>query len=632
MDNSTIEEQQPSTTETPNIEPEAKDKNRRFLGIVLLLSAAVVSLILIILFWYGQEASLAFGLVKPKDPWGGTLALSSSSTQLQQRHWLPTRLLIHSAPFFIPILLVMVIVAVSALVAIRQSGVKSNWVIMEGGDGDENVSWWDTLWRVLRPPRIRAPPSEKIKELMQQNVNMEKILLIVGAVGSGILLVFIAAVLRYLQTRLSATDSNVTDPIEPVDNAMTTSPSIRSLYHLDKVLGSGGFGQVWLGRSIYDIPGIPSDQQPSRVAIKLILSEKRERLIEKRRAKLLKKKEEADKVNKLDPKQQQQDRVEPDKLEQKKKEEEEPKASEQEPEKVIIKAQDIDKTRLLLRNEAQVLKTLNHPNIIKFYDYLPRQGHAMFQDEEALVTEYVERSLSSLDLGSVWTTDTNGKFVHIAKQLFTVLHYLHDTIGKKHLDLKPDNIMYTSTIDNPLLIKLIDFGMCVKKENTVGYCGTYNFMAPELVKKNGTSSDEKPDIWSAGMTLIALFNPRKSSAVWKVDEKKRTELTKEKVKKLTEKMVKENKLDGVKAEEMNSEQKEKMKEIEREAKKEAGKEANRLVTQEAILAFKPEDPKTYPYMETVPEPFQKFIMRCLVPDPSKRPTARELLEDDIFKS
>lgn len=82
--------------------------------------------------------------------------------------------------------------------------------------------------------------------------------------------------------------------------------------------------------------------------------------------------------------------------------------------------------------------------------------------------------------------------------------------GIVHRDLKLDNILimgYDTGNLADLRIKLIDFGMSKiinpanKKLNLNTYCGTVDFIAPEIFEGNGY--DKKCDIWSIG--VIAFF-------------------------------------------------------------------------------------------------------------------------------
>jgi serine/threonine protein kinase len=66
--------------------------------------------------------------------------------------------------------------------------------------------------------------------------------------------------------------------------------------------------------------------------------------------------------------------------------------------------------------------------------------------------------------------------------------------------LKPENILVEENDE----IKLCDFGWCVelKVGNRVTFCGTFEYMAPELVKE--LPYDHAVDVWSLGVLLYEL--------------------------------------------------------------------------------------------------------------------------------
>eukprot|EP01083_Nonionella_stella_P234084 824169_1 len=93
----------------------------------------------------------------------------------------------------------------------------------------------------------------------------------------------------------------------------------------------------------------------------------------------------------------------------------------------------------------------------------------------------------------------------ILTQILSALDYMHD-MNILHLDLKPDNILFTNKSNTNNTIKLIDFGMArvvprlAKLKDRVG---TPNYMAPEVFSGNYSKA---ADIWSVGIiTFCMLF-------------------------------------------------------------------------------------------------------------------------------
>ncbi|KAM3134104.1 hypothetical protein pb186bvf_013830 [Paramecium bursaria] len=100
------------------------------------------------------------------------------------------------------------------------------------------------------------------------------------------------------------------------------------------------------------------------------------------------------------------------------------------------------------KQETEILRILDHPNIIRSYE--------LHQDEENhyIIMEYVDGT----DLYSF--IDKNRRYLKISNyQITGRLNYLHKN-GIIHRDLKPENIMLQE-----LDVKLIDFGLGVSENN-----------------------------------------------------------------------------------------------------------------------------------------------------------------------
>lgn len=167
--------------------------------------------------------------------------------------------------------------------------------------------------------------------------------------------------------------------------------------------------------------------------------------------------------------------------------------------KNTINLQDDDRKFL---KEIQMLIQIDHPNIIKIYEY--------FQDETYyyVITEFVSGG-ELYDTISKWKNFNEDKAAYIMRQLLSAVSYLHSH-NIVHRDLKPENMMVeknnrkekNSEIIN---IKLIDFGTCNffdGKTKLTLKVGTPYYIAPEVLKR---SYNEKCDIWSCGVILYILL-------------------------------------------------------------------------------------------------------------------------------
>jgi predicted Ser/Thr protein kinase len=148
--------------------------------------------------------------------------------------------------------------------------------------------------------------------------------------------------------------------------------------------------------------------------------------------------------------------------------------------------------------EAATVASLNHPGIVRVYDF-DEDGPVLF-----IVMEWVEgRSMRSwLDEYGRFSVDVS---VDLIQQLLSAVGVAHD-YQIVHRDLKPENIL----ISNRGKTKILDFGISKlidDKHNltaTGSMVGTPAYMAPEQVK--GEAIDPTADIYSLGMILYELLH------------------------------------------------------------------------------------------------------------------------------
>ena len=147
-------------------------------------------------------------------------------------------------------------------------------------------------------------------------------------------------------------------------------------------------------------------------------------------------------------------------------------------------------------NEMELLRALDHPNIIKLFDcYQDRRYYYM-----------VEEYCSGGDLFDYIQKEkffTEKKAGTIFNQLLSAVNHLHK---KKivHRDLKPENIVLIEENNKDVFIKLIDFGtsITIKGKNLTQELGTIYYIAPEVFMNN---YNEKADVWSCGIILYTML-------------------------------------------------------------------------------------------------------------------------------
>jgi serine/threonine protein kinase len=158
----------------------------------------------------------------------------------------------------------------------------------------------------------------------------------------------------------------------------------------------------------------------------------------------------------------------------------------------------------LFEREAETLKTLDHPAIPRYLDYVEIDEH----DSKgfALVQTYVKGKTLEEHL-KAGRTFSEIEVKELAKSLLAILSYLHKQNPPViHRDIKPSNILLHSRSGNSVgQIYLVDFGsvqnQAAKFGGTITVVGTYGYMAPEQF---GGRSVPASDLYGLGATLIYL--------------------------------------------------------------------------------------------------------------------------------
>ncbi|KAI1170668.1 CAMK/CAMK1 protein kinase [Nemania sp. FL0916] len=183
--------------------------------------------------------------------------------------------------------------------------------------------------------------------------------------------------------------------------------------------------------------------------------------------------------------------------------------------------------RANILKEVQIMRQLDHPNIVKLVDFSESRQYYYIILELApggeLFHQIVRLTYFSEDLSR-----------HVILQVAKALEYLHEEMGVVHRDIKPENILFRpipfvpSKVPKPKQpgdedkvdegefipgvgageigqIKIADFGLSkiVWDKQTMTPCGTVGYTAPEIVKDERYS--KSVDMWALGCVLYTLL-------------------------------------------------------------------------------------------------------------------------------
>ena len=182
--------------------------------------------------------------------------------------------------------------------------------------------------------------------------------------------------------------------------------------------------------------------------------------------------------------------------------------------KVLPAAFALDPDRLArFTREAQILASLNHPNIAAIY------GLAQSEGVHALVLELVAGPTLAdrIALGPISIDEA----LPMARQLAQALEAAHEH-GVVHRDLKPANVK----LRPDGMVKVLDFGLAKALEPAADVTtspsnsppvtvaglilGTPAYMSPEQTR--GRSADKRSDVWAFGCVLFELLTGERAFA------------------------------------------------------------------------------------------------------------------------
>lgn len=215
--------------------------------------------------------------------------------------------------------------------------------------------------------------------------------------------------------------------------------------------------------------------------------------------------------------------------------------------KILRKFQmDLAQKQAVLK-EVTIMRQLNHPNIVKFVEFIDSTDYYYIVQELAIggeiFTSIVNYTYFSEDLAR-----------HIIVQVAEAIRYLHEEVGIVHRDIKPENLLFVPIEHKPSMnpisklrksddpntkkdegefipgiggggigvVKLADFGLSkqIWEHNTKTPCGTVGYTAPEIVRDERYSKEV--DMWAIGCvfyTLLCGFPPFYDEVIETLTEK-----------------------------------------------------------------------------------------------------------------
>ncbi|ODV80176.1 Pkinase-domain-containing protein [Suhomyces tanzawaensis NRRL Y-17324] len=198
--------------------------------------------------------------------------------------------------------------------------------------------------------------------------------------------------------------------------------------------------------------------------------------------------------------------------------------------KILRKFQMDQAQKQAVLKEVTIMRQLNHPNIVKFVEFIDSEPYYYIVQELAvggeIFTAIVKYTYFSEDLTR-----------HVITQVAHAIRYLHEEVGIVHRDIKPENLLYLPIESKPSInpvaklrksddpsskqdegefvpgvggggigiVKIADFGLSkqIWEHNTKTPCGTVGYTAPEIVRDERYSKEV--DMWAIGCVLYTLL-------------------------------------------------------------------------------------------------------------------------------
>ncbi|KAI1726538.1 protein kinase domain-containing protein [Ditylenchus destructor] len=157
-----------------------------------------------------------------------------------------------------------------------------------------------------------------------------------------------------------------------------------------------------------------------------------------------------------------------------------------------------DAAKETVRKEINTMSELRHPSLINLRDAF------VYENETVMVYEFMSGGELFEKVSDEKNKTTEEEAINYIRQVCVALSHMHEN-SYVHLDLKPENIMFTTRKSNQ--VKLIDFGLTAKldpRQPVKVTTGTAEFAAPEIAL--GYPVGFGTDMWSLGVLTYILLS------------------------------------------------------------------------------------------------------------------------------
>lgn len=144
--------------------------------------------------------------------------------------------------------------------------------------------------------------------------------------------------------------------------------------------------------------------------------------------------------------------------------------------KVLSKKKMSDEDKIAMHTEIEILKQVDHPNIVKLIDVFEDERHWCLVMELMQGGELFDQILEKEQFSEAEAREAT-------RAIVDAINYCH-TKGICHRDIKPENLLLSSKELGIASLKIADFGLArLLADNALASttCGTPGYVAPEVL-------------------------------------------------------------------------------------------------------------------------------------------------------